>query len=225
MLARSPAGHAGFAALVGLECDTGWHIDRGEAKCVMKACGRPSTWMREEDIDCDIGAGIEPDGSTMAPVTCDFGDPAINERYLTGRKIGSYFGGDVVTIAEDGQSVGPVMEEPDLVVRLRARPDEAPMLVGDFKAVAIGTWDDGRVPAFGKARNIRHLVSDAIAQDQAARPQAFVIVSDDGEIVDGAGYALGSRIDQSDRWIARQLLPCLDQDVQRRFVIVAEHTM
>ena len=99
------------------------------------------------------------------------------------------------------------------------------MLVGDFKAVAVGARYDGRPPAFSKARNIRHLVSDAIAQDQAARPQAFVIVSDDAEIVDGAGYAFGPRIDQLDRWIARQLLACLDQDVQRRLVIVAEHTM
>ncbi len=58
--------------------------------------------MCEQDIDCDIGAGIDFDGGTMAPVTCDFSDPAINERYLAGRQIGTYVGGDVVTIAEDG---------------------------------------------------------------------------------------------------------------------------
>ena len=47
------------------------------------------------------------------------------------------------------------------------------MLVSDFKAVAIGAGHDGLAPAFGKARNIRHLVGDAIAQDQATRPEAF----------------------------------------------------
>ena len=219
------AWHAGFTALIGLEGDAGWRIDRGEAQCVMKACGRPGSRMCEQDIDCDIGAGIDFDGGTMAPVTCDFSDPAINERYLAGRQIGTYVGGDVVTIAEDGQPVCPVVKEPDLVVGLWPGPDEAPVLVGDFKSVAIGAGDDGCTPAFGKARNIRHLVSDAIAQDQAARPQAFVVVSDDAEIVDGTSYALGPRIDPSDRRIARQLLACLDQDVQRRLVIVAEHTM
>src|SRR5436190_13982383 len=99
------------------------------------------------------------------------------------------------------------------------------MLAGDFKAVAIGAGHDGRAPAFGKARNFRHLVDAAIAQDQAARPKAFAIASEDGEIVDGAGDALGPGIDQPDRGIARQLLPRLGQDVQRWLVIVAEQTM
>ena len=41
--------------------------------------------MREQDVDRDIGAGIHLDGRTMAPLTCDLGDPAINERYLAAR--------------------------------------------------------------------------------------------------------------------------------------------
>src|SRR5690348_3026183 len=99
------------------------------------------------------------------------------------------------------------------------------MLAGDFKAVAIGAGHDGSAPAFGKARNIRHLVGNAIAQDQAARPKAFAIASEDGEIVDGAGDAVGPGIDQPDRGIARQLLPRLCQDFQGRLVIVAEQAM
>jgi hypothetical protein len=51
------------------------------------------------------------------------------------------------------------------------------MLAGDFKAVAIGARHDGGAPAFGEARNIRHLVDDAIAQDHAARPKALAIGS------------------------------------------------
>lgn len=181
------AWHAGFAALIGLEGDAGWRIDRGEAQCVMKACGRPGTGMREEDIDRDSGAVIESDGGLMAFITENFHDLAFNDGFVSADEVGSDIGCDVVTIGKDRQPVGPVMEESDLIVRLRARPDEAPMLVGDFKAVAVGAGYDGRPPAFSKARNIRYLVSDAIAQDQAARPQAFVIVSDDAEIVDGAG--------------------------------------
>ena len=161
----------------------------------------------------------------MAPVRFDFADPAINYRYLAGGQIGLYVGGDVMTVAKDSQSVCPVMEEPDLIVRLRARPDEAPVLVGDFKAVAVGAWYDGGPPAISKARNIRHLISDAITQNQAARPQAFVIVRDNAKIVEGARYALGPRVDQLDRWITCQLLPCLDQDVLRWLVIVAEHAV
>src|SRR5436190_138818 len=99
------------------------------------------------------------------------------------------------------------------------------MLAGDFKAVAIGTGHDGGAPAFGKAWNIRHLIGNAIAQDQAARPKAFAIASEDGEIVDGAGDAVGPGIDQPDRGIARQLLPRLCQDVQRWLVIVTEQAM
>ena len=99
------------------------------------------------------------------------------------------------------------------------------MLAGDFKTVAIGAGHDGRAPAFGKARNIRHLVGDAIAQDQAARPKAFAVVCEDGEMVDGAGDAVGPGTDQPDRGIARQLLPRLGQDVQRWLVIVAEQAM
>ncbi|MCY1243335.1 hypothetical protein D9M72_563460 [compost metagenome] len=99
--------------------------------------------MREQDVDRDIGADIELDGGTMAPVACDFGDPAINERDLPARQIGPYVGSDVVTVAEDGQPVSPIVKQPDLIHRLRAGPDEAPMLVSNFEAVAIGAWDDG----------------------------------------------------------------------------------
>src|SRR3954468_553526 len=99
------------------------------------------------------------------------------------------------------------------------------MLAGDFKAVAIGAGHDGGAPAFGKAWNIRHLVGDAIAQDQATRPKAFAIAGMDREIVDGAGDAVGPRTDQLDRRIARQLLPRLGQDFQRWLVIVAEQAM
>src|SRR5215212_10195527 len=191
----------------------------------MQACGRLVARMREQDVDRDIGAGIELDGGAMAPVMGDPGDPALDDRYVAARQIGPDIGRNVVTIGEERQPVGPIEEQPDLIVRLRAGPDEAPMLAGDFKAVAIGAGHDGRAPAFGKARNIRHLVGDAIAQDQAARPKAFAIGSEDGEIVDGATDAVGPGTDQPDRGIARQLLPRLDQDVQRWLVIVTEQAM
>src|SRR5205823_13128737 len=191
----------------------------------MQACGRFVTRMREQDVDRDIGAGIELDGGVMAPVMGDPGDPAIDDGYASARQIGPDIERNVMTIGEDRQLVGPIVEQPDLIVRLPAGPDEAPMLAGDFKAVAIGAGHDGRAPAFGKARNIWHLVGDAIAQDQAARRKAFAIASEDGEIVDGAGDAVGPGIDQPDRGIARQLLPRLCQDGQRWLVIVAEQTM
>src|SRR5215210_431979 len=191
----------------------------------MQACGRLVARMGEQDVDRDIAAGIKIDGGDMALVMGDLDDPAIDDRYVAARQIGLDIGRNVVTIGEDSQLVGPIVEQPGGLVRLRAGPDEAPMLVGDFKAVAIGAGHDGRAPAFGKARNIRHMVGDAIAQDQAARPKAFASPSEDGEIVDGAGDAVGPGIDQPDRGITRQLLPRLGQDVQRWLVIVAEQTM
>src|SRR5947207_11812765 len=191
----------------------------------MQACGRLVARVGEQDVDRDIAAGIEIDGGDMALVMGDLDDPAIDDRYVAARQIGLDIGRNVVTIGEDSQLVGPIVEQPDRLVRLRAGPDEAPMLAGDFKAVAIGAGHDGRAPAFGKARNIRHLVGDAIAQDQAAPPKAFAIAGEDGEIVDGAGDAVGPGIDQPDRRIARQLLPRFCQDGQRWLVIVAEQTM
>src|SRR3954469_25928688 len=191
----------------------------------MQACGRLVARMREQDVDRDIGAGIELDGGAMAPVMGDLGDPALDDRYVAARQIGPDIGRNVVTIGEERQRVGPIVEQPDRIARLRAGPGEAPMLAGDFKAVAIGAGHDGRAPAFGKARNIRQLVDDAIAQDQAARPKAFAIASEDGEIVDGAGDAVGPGTDQPDRGITRQLPPRLGQDVQRWLVIVAEQAM
>src|SRR6266702_8253544 len=161
----------------------------------------------------------------MAPVMGDLDDPALDDRCVAARQIGPDIGRNVMTIGEERQPVGPIVEQPDLIVRLRAGPDEAPMLAGDFKAVAIGAGHDGRAPTFGKARNIRHLVGDAIAQDQAASAKAFAIASEDGEIVDGARDAVGPGIDQPDRRIARELLPRLGQDFQRRLVIVAEQAM
>src|SRR4030095_4751729 len=95
----------------------------------------------------------------------DPGDPALDDRYVATRQIGPDIGRNVVTIGEERQPVGPVVEQPDLIVRLPAGPDEAPMLAGDFKAVAIGAGHDGRAPVFGKAWYIRHLVNDAVAED------------------------------------------------------------
>src|SRR5216110_3646480 len=191
----------------------------------MQACGRLVARMGEQDVDRDIAAGIEIDGGDMALVMGDLDDPAIDDRYVAARQIGLDIGRNVVTIDEESQLVGPIVEQPDRIVRLRAGPDEAPMLAGDFKAVAIGAGHDGRAPAFGKARNIWHLVGDAIAQDQTTRPKAFAVGSEDGEIVDGAGDAVGPGTDQLDHGITRQLLPRLGQDVQRWLVIVTEQAM
>src|SRR6185369_10507906 len=112
--------------------------------------------MREQDVDRNLGAVIEPDDGFMVPVMSDFGDPAVDDSYLAARQIGSDIGWNFVTIGQDRQTVGPIVEQPGLIVRLRAGPDKAPVLAGDFKAVAIGAGNDGLAPAFGKARNIRH---------------------------------------------------------------------
>src|SRR3954471_10473556 len=191
----------------------------------MQAYGRLVARKGEQDVDREIAAGIELDGGDMALVMGDLDDPALDDRYVAARQIGPDIGRNVVTIGEDRQPVGPIVEQPDRIVRPWAGPDVAPMLAGDFKAVAIGTGHDGRAPAFGKARNVRHLVGDAIAQDQAARRKAFAIASEYGEIVDGAGDAVGPGINQPDRGIARQLLPRLCQDDQRWLVIMAEQAM
>src|SRR6185437_2888164 len=166
-----------------------------------QACGRLVARMSEQDVDRDIAAGIEIDGSDVALVMGDLDDPAIDDGYVAAREIGLDIGRNVMTIGKDSQLVGPIVEQPDRLVRLRPGPDEAPMLVGDFKAVAIGAGYDGRAPAFGVARNIRYLVGDAIAQDHAARPNVFAIASEDGEMIDRAGDAVGPAIDQPDRGI------------------------
>src|SRR4051812_49898713 len=116
----------------------------------MQACGRLVARMGEQDVDRDIAAGIEIDGGDMALVMGDLDDPAIDDRYVAARQIGVDIGRNVVTIGEDSQLVGPIVEQSDRLVRLRAGPDEAPMLAGDFKAVAIRAGHDRRAPALGK---------------------------------------------------------------------------
>src|ERR1043166_9166976 len=99
----------------------------------MEACGRLGARMGKQDVDRDIAAGIEFDGGVMAPAMGDLDDPAIDDRYFAARQIGPDIPRYVVTSGENRQSVGPVVEQPDLIVRLRAGPDQAPMLVGEFK--------------------------------------------------------------------------------------------
>src|SRR5439155_22252015 len=113
----------------------------------MQACGWVVARMREQDVDPDIGAGIELDGGVMAPVMGDLDEPAIDDRYFAARQIGSDIGRNVVTIGEERQRVGPIVEQRDMVVRLRAGPDEAPMLTGGFKSVAIRAGHDRGSPA------------------------------------------------------------------------------
>src|ERR1041384_3593533 len=119
----------------------------------MQAFGRLVARVGEQDGNRDTAADIEIDGGYVAPVMGDLDDPAIDDRYVAARQIGLDIWRDVVTIGEHSQLVGPIVEQPDRLMRLRAGPDKAPMLAGDLKAVAIGAGHDGRAPAFGKARN------------------------------------------------------------------------
>src|SRR5438552_15111012 len=114
----------------------------------MQACGRLVARMGEDDVDRDIAAGIEIDGGDMALVMGDLDDPAIDDRYVAARQIGPDIGRNVVTIGEERQPVGPIVEQPDRIVRPWAGPDVTPMLAGDFKAVAIGAWHVGRSTVF-----------------------------------------------------------------------------
>ncbi len=67
----------------------------------MQACGRLVARMGEQDVDRDIGAGIELDGGVMAPVMGDLDDPAIHDRYVAARQIGPDIERNVVTIGEE----------------------------------------------------------------------------------------------------------------------------
>src|SRR4051812_48574362 len=97
------------------------------ARSLTEPCGRLVARMREQDVHRDIGTGIELDGGAMAPVTGDLGDPALDDRYVAMRQIGPDIGRNVVTIGEERQPVGPIVEQPDVIVRLPAGPDQAPM--------------------------------------------------------------------------------------------------
>src|SRR5437660_12931885 len=108
----------------------------------MQACGRLVARMGEQDVDRDIAAGLEIDGGDMAPAMGDLDDPAIDDRYVAARQIGPDIGRNVVTIGEERQRVGPIVEQSDMIVRLRAGPDEAPTLASALTAVPIGVGDE-----------------------------------------------------------------------------------
>src|SRR5215208_5796581 len=66
-----------------------------------------------------FGSRNEIDGGDMAPVMGDLDDPAIDDGYVAARQIGPDIGRHVVTIGEERQPVGPILEQPDRLVRLR----------------------------------------------------------------------------------------------------------
>ena len=191
----------------------------------MQAGGRLVARVSEQHVDRDVAVGIEMNGGDAALLMGDLDDPAFDDRDAAASKIGPDLGRHVVPVGEDGQLVGPVLEEPRRLVGLRAGPEQAPMLAGNLETIAVGTGHDRRAPAVREARNARHLIGHAITQDHAACPTAFAIPGEDREIVDGAGDAVRPRIDHLDRRVTRQLPPRLGQDVQRRLVIVAEQAM
>jgi len=49
-------------------------------------------------------------------MTGDFSDPAVDDGCVATLQIGPGIGRNVVTIGEDRQPVGPIVEQPDLVV-------------------------------------------------------------------------------------------------------------
>src|SRR5204862_522876 len=71
----------------------------------MQACGRLVARMREQDVNRDIGAGIELDGGIMAPAMGDLGDPAIDDRYFAARQIGPDIQRRLVIVAEQAMRV------------------------------------------------------------------------------------------------------------------------
>src|SRR5690554_4960434 len=106
-----------------------------------------------------------------------------------------------------------------------ARIDQAPMLVGHFKTIAIGAGYDRFAPAFGEAGQARKLVGDAVTEQQAARLQRVTSISVDGKIVERAAGRGGTRSDQPDRGVTSQLLTGKVQNVSRRPVIMAEQAV
>ena len=69
--------------------------------------------MREQDVDSKIAAVIELDGCSMASVTGDFGDPAINDGYVAAPQIGPDIRQQVRAVGKQSQlvSLSPVMTE------------------------------------------------------------------------------------------------------------------
>src|ERR1700745_1845567 len=63
-----------------------------------------------------LGAVLRLVGELWAPARGDLDDPAIDDRYVAARQIGPDIGRNVVTSGENRQSVGPVVEQPDLIV-------------------------------------------------------------------------------------------------------------
>ena len=177
------AGHGGLAAIIDLEGDADRRVDRFQPQRLMQVGRGPVARMGEEHVDFHFCARVEVDGGKVAAGMGDFADPAIDDRHVAAGEIGAGIGRDVVAISEERQAIGPVVEQGHGMGRMRARPDQAPMLPRDLEAVAIGAGHDGLAPAFGKTLDIGHLVGHAIAEQQAARLEALAIVGEDGKIV------------------------------------------
>ena len=146
----------------------------------MQACGRLVAGMGEQDVDRDILAGIKIDGANFAFVVGNLHDPAIDDRDLAARQIGLDFGRNVVTIGEDSQLVGPMAEQLDRLVRLRAGPDddavEMAFEVGPLSRALADQPDD-----------IRARASAAVRAAFAGRPGERSVM------IDGAAWIIMAR--------------------------------
>lgn len=76
--------------------------------------------------------------------------------------------GQVQGAVDEQGHVAPVGEQFGLVDGHRAGADDADAALAEFIAVAVRAMEDGRAPAFGKARDGGKLVSHAGGQQDAA---------------------------------------------------------
>ncbi|WP_248279394.1 hypothetical protein [Xanthomonas campestris] len=74
---------------VDLEGDAGWRVDGGQAQRFMQACRWRGAWMRKQDVDRNVGAGIGADGGSVVPLAGNSGDAAIDHGHVAACQIGA----------------------------------------------------------------------------------------------------------------------------------------
>lgn len=202
---RMDAGDAGVLAVVGLDRAAGGRGKRGKPQCLVQVRGRLCGRVREQDIDNRVAA---VSSLTAAPwlsrETISAIRPSMTGTFRPARSAripGAIAWPLANTVSPSAQSWK------SLTWFIDCGPDQRrPLLVRSLEAVAVGAGDHRCAPVLGKAWNIRHRVDNAIAQDQAAGAEGFTVAGDDGEIVEGAGDAVGAVIENPDRHVARELM-------------------
>ena len=178
--------------------------------------------MRQHGVEPDLPAAFHPHRAQPARLVQEGRHPALQHAIAAGLDPRLHAVRQIEPVGEQRQRVGPVAQQHRRMQRRRARIQQPQPPARHLVAVAIGTVDHRLAPAFGKARNRRKLVGDAIGEDDPAPDEALAARKAHHEVVAHPANAHRLGRDVPGRRIGQHIGQPGTADVERRHAIEAE---